>query len=135
MHVLVVDDLTVDRFIIKKLVSPLFKVTTLSSANEAISFASCNSFQIALLNVMLKEDMDGLALLIKLREISFTPFLAIAISAHVDELRYQKLIYSGFKEVLRKPFNLTEFTRVVNPNEYEGKDVIYHSLEQVELPL
>jgi len=113
MHVLVVDDLTVDRFIIKKILSPFFKVTTLSSANEAISFALGNSFQIALLNVLIKEDMDGLVLLRKLRKVSPAPFSALAISSHIDEGRYQKLIRNGFTEVLSKPFDLTEFMRLV----------------------
>ena len=113
MHVLVVDDLTVDRYIIKKTLSPFFKVTTLSSANEAISFALGNSFQIALLNVLIKEDMDGLVLLRKLRKVSPTPFSALAISSPIDERRYQKLIHHGFMEVLSKPFDLIEFMRLV----------------------
>lgn len=120
MHVLVVDDQTIDRYVIKKTLSPLFKVTTLSSTREAVSFAHSNSFDIALLNVMIHNDLDGLCLLLQLKKISITPFLPIAITSHIDEIRYQKLINAGFSEVMQKPFDMSEFIRLSRVPQHIG---------------
>ncbi|RAV99997.1 response regulator [Pseudochryseolinea flava] len=113
MRILVVEDQQVDRLIIKKQLSPAFDVTTLSSAIEAKVFARNNTFDVALLNVFLQEDMDGLELLKDLEVISAQSFLALAISAHVDDSRCQRLLNSGFKALLPKPFEREEFERLV----------------------
>lgn len=113
MKILVVEDQQVDRLIIKKQLSPDFSVTTLSSAQEAKIFARSNLFDVAVLNVFLQEDMDGLELLNDLASITKRSFLALAITAHVDESRAQRLLRSGFKALLPKPFDREEFDRLV----------------------
>jgi CheY-like chemotaxis protein len=114
MHVLVVDDVQIDRFILKKLLLPSYGVTTLSSSKEAIAFALSHTFDIALLNVTLKEDMDCLELLSDLRNISPVPFKAFATSCHVDRLRHRKLLQSGFLSVMLKPFDIDRFNQLVH---------------------
>ena len=49
MTILAVDDLAVDRYIIKKTLQPEFDVITLSSAAEAIAFSRSHSFDLALI--------------------------------------------------------------------------------------
>ncbi|HEY9045126.1 MAG TPA: response regulator [Ohtaekwangia sp.] len=114
MHVLVVDDVQVDRFILKKLLMPSYGVTTLSSSKEAVAFALSHNFDIALLNVTLKEDMDCLELLSDLRSISPVPFKAFATTCHVDRPRYKKLLQSGFESVMLKPFDIDRFHQLVH---------------------
>lgn len=118
MHVLVVEDLKTDRYILKKILSPFFDVTTLSSAKEAITFSIDNSFDIALINVMLNTDMDCIELLHDL-QFSQTKFLPYAITSHIDQQRTDRLIEAGFKEVIRKPFELERFVELLKREEYK----------------
>lgn len=113
MHILVVDDLITDRFIVKKILQPEYHVTTLASAREAMAFASTRPFDIAILNVMLKDDLDGIDLLQDLREMKGPSFQAFAITCHVDDRRATLLLDSGFVEILKKPFDKDLFNRLL----------------------
>lgn len=113
MHVLVVDDLQIDRFILKKLLTPHYGVTTLSSSREAIAFAMSHTFDIALLNVNLVHDMECIGLLHRLRAIQSNAFMAIATTCYVDKGRYKILLQSGFESVMIKPFDLDAFNLLV----------------------
>jgi len=118
MHVLVVDDLKTDRYILKKILSPFFEVTTLSSAKEAITFAIDNTFDIVLINIMLSSDLDSIELLHDL-QFSQTKFLPYAITSHIDQKREERLVEAGFKEVIRKPFELERFIELLKREEYK----------------
>lgn len=101
-HVLVVEDLQIDRFMIKKELSSAYQVTTLSSATEAGAFARSHSFDIALINVMLRDNLDSITLLHELQSIRRSYFLPIAISCYVDDRRYYKLNQAGFVSTFRQ---------------------------------
>jgi|GEM_PF-1989845 len=113
MQILVVDDLQTDRFIIKKILQPDFGVMTLSSATEARAYARSHSFEVALINVMLRNDLDGIELLHDLRRLNPHHFEAIAITCHVDDSRHGQLLRSGFKSVMKKPFDRMQFETLV----------------------
>jgi CheY-like chemotaxis protein len=124
MKILVVDDLAVDRYIIKRTLQPEFEVITLSSAAEAMAFSRSHTFDIALINVMLRNDLDCIPLLKELEQINTTPFAAIAITSYIDESRMIKLLAAGFKNVLFKPFDKASFTlaiRSIDPNRLRYK--------------
>jgi DNA-binding NtrC family response regulator len=110
MTVLAVDDLRIERFIIKKQLGLNFSVTTLSSANEAVAFAKWHEFDIALINLMLRDDLDGIHLLNELKRINRNDFLAIATTCYVDQKRYDAVMRSGFHALMIKPLNLDRFT-------------------------
>ena len=114
LRVLVVDDLIVDRFLMKRNLSSNYQVTTLSSASEANAFALANTFDIALLNVMLHNDLDCIDLLKDLENIPERSFIPIAITCHIDHSRHKKIVEAGFKAVLKKPFDLQAFNRLVH---------------------
>jgi CheY-like chemotaxis protein len=118
MHVLIIEDLKTDRYIFKKMLSPFFEVTTLSSAKEAITFAIDNTFDIAIINVMLDKDMDCIELLHDL-QFSQTHFLPYAITSYVDADREERLLEAGFKQVIRKPFELERFIELLKKEEYK----------------
>lgn len=113
MHILVVDDLQTDRFVIKKILQPDFNVMTLSSATEARAYARSHSFDVALINVMLRNDLDGIDLLHDLRRLNPHRFEAIAITCHVDDNRYARLLQSGFRSVMNKPFDRPRFETIL----------------------
>lgn len=118
MHVLIIEDQKTDRYILKKILSPFFQVTTLSSAKEAVTFAIDNTFDIVLINVMLNTDMDCIELLHDL-QFSQAKFIPYAITCHIDEEREERLIDAGFKEVIRKPFDLELFVDLLKREEYK----------------
>jgi CheY-like chemotaxis protein len=109
IRVLAVEDLQSDRLIIKKQLGREFCVTTLSSESEAIAFAGVHEFDIALINLMLKEDLDGVRLLEKLKQIRQNDFWPIAITCYVDPSRYTIAMRAGFQAVMMKPFDLHTF--------------------------
>ena len=119
MHVLVVDDVQVDRFIVKKLLIPMYGVTTLSCSKEAVAFALSHTFDVALLNVTLRNDMDCIELLEDLRNICALPFTAIATTCYVDKARHKKLLHSGFQSVMLKPFDVDQFNTLVHRHELQ----------------
>jgi CheY-like chemotaxis protein len=106
MTILAVDDLRIERFIIKKQLGADFCVTTLSSANEAVAFARSHEFDIALINLMLRDDLDGIHLLNKLRRVNRNDFLAIATTCYVDQKRFDVVMRSGFHALMIKPLNV-----------------------------
>jgi CheY-like chemotaxis protein len=119
MHILIVEDQKLDRFISKKLLSPFFEVTTLSSATEAVSFALSNQFDIALINVMLNRDLDSIELLQDLQFIHAEKFIPYAITCHIDATREDLLLKAGFRKVIRKPFDLEFFVELLKEEEYK----------------
>jgi CheY-like chemotaxis protein len=105
MHILIVDDLKTDRFIIKRNLQNDFDVTTLSSAKEALAFSKSHSFDIALINAMLQHDLDGIDLLRNLTRIRPEGFKAYATTCFVTDSRRERLMAAGFNGILLKPFN------------------------------
>jgi CheY-like chemotaxis protein len=105
MHILIVDDLQPDRFIIKRDLQNDFDVTTLSSAKEALAFSKSHLFDIALINAMLRRDLDGIDLLRNLTRIRPEGFKAYATTCFITDTRRKKLMDAGFNDVLLKPFN------------------------------
>lgn len=112
-RVLIVEDLKVDRFVMTSELSGDYHVTALSSAEKACAFAHRNIFNIALINVMLRDDLDCIPLLHSLQKIKGYDFLAIAISCYVDEERYFKIREAGFTAVLQKPLDKFIFQNLI----------------------
>jgi len=117
MHILVIDDQQLDRYIIKRTLQPVFDVTTLASAKEARAFASSQTFDVALINVMLVNDLDGIDLLHDLQALQ-PGFVPMAMSCYVDEFRREKLEEAGFLSILKKPFTRDEVHRHVSYHQW-----------------
>ncbi len=119
MTVLVVEDREIDRFLMNTLLRDRFEVLTASTADEAILLAKDNSFEVAILNVMLKEDMDAIDLLQDLQLICHPQaFVAYALTSHVDEARARRLIQAGFAAILYKPFSAELFQQLLKKEAY-----------------
>lgn len=126
LSVLVVDDLQVDRLIIKIQLSYDYRITTLSSAVEARAFATTHTFDVALLNVMLRHDLDCIDLLRDLENIAGRQFLAIATTCYIDSAREKKIMAAGFASIMKKPFDKNEFNNLVLKNiEIEAQETAY----------
>lgn len=120
MQILIVDDLQTDRFIFKKILQPDFSVMTLSSPTEARAYARSRTFEVALINVELRNDLDGIELLDDLRRLNPQPFEAIAITEDFDDRQYRQLLRAGFKDVMRKPFDRLHFESILGHSASEA---------------
>ncbi len=119
MTVLVVEDREIDRFLMEAMLCERFEVLTAASADEAILLAKDNKVDVALLNVMLKEDMDAVELLQDLQLIQHPrSFVAYAITSHVNEERARRLIQVGFSAILYKPFSAALFEELLKKEAY-----------------
>ena len=113
MKVLAVEDLQTDRLIIKRQLGLEFDVNAIASFSDDNVVAKTGAFDIALINLMLQYDLDGLRLLTKLKEINGTGFLAIATTCYIDKSRYDIVMRSGFDALMLKPFCLNTFLKLV----------------------
>jgi two-component system response regulator ResD len=113
MRVLVVEDREIDRLILRTELEPHFEVTFGRNAQEALQLALNNHFDVALINVMLQEDMEAALLLPKLQQLSEFPMIAIALTSHLDEQRIRTLMAVGFQHILYKPFDTRVFEQVL----------------------
>lgn len=103
----------VDRHLLKKILTPEFRIFTLSSAREALAFARCNSFGVAIINQKLINHFDGVLLLRRLKQLN-TDFIPIATTLMSDPATHASLTAFGFHQIIRKPVtnsDLLEFLR------------------------
>ena len=112
-RVLVVEHLKTDRYIISQELAQGYAVTALASADEAIAFARTQAFDIALIDVMLRNDLDSIPLLATLQQIRKNAFLPLAMSSYVDDGRRARLFQAGFVAVFDKPFDIDQFEKVI----------------------
>jgi CheY-like chemotaxis protein len=113
VRVLLVEHLKTDRFIISGELSPRYSVTALASAEEAIDFAHTNPFDVALIDVMLRNDLDSIPLLSELQRLRKQSFLPLAMSSYVDDGRRSRLYQAGFVAVFDKPVDIDRFENVI----------------------
>lgn len=118
MHILIIEEQKADRYILKKTLSPFFDVTTLSSAREAVTFAIDNTFDIVLISSGPHRVSDSIEVLYDL-QFSQTKFISYIISNSLLEEQENRLIEAGFKEILRKPFELERFIELLKKEEYK----------------
>jgi CheY-like chemotaxis protein len=110
MHILIIEDQIVDQLIMRTLLEPSFEVTCKGSAKDAVDFALEQTFDVALINVMLETDMDCIDLLYDLQVIMHpSEFLAFAVTSHLEGERARRLMNAGFRGIIYKPFDLVSF--------------------------
>ena len=103
-NILAIEPDKVDRHLLKRALAPEFNVITLSSATEAIAYAKCNAFDVAIINQKLLNHFDGIILLYKLKQLN-NAFIPIATTVMVDEWTCTSLTASGFCEIITKPIS------------------------------
>ena len=96
-NILAIEPDKVDRHLLKRALAPEFSVITLSSAAEAIAYAKCNTFDVAIINQKLLNHFDGTILLFKLKQLN-SSFIPIATTVMVDEWTCTSLTASGFSD-------------------------------------
>lgn len=115
--ILAVEPDQVDRHLIKKILAPEFRIITLSSAREALAFARCNAFDVAIINQKLINHFDGVILLYRLKQLN-TDFIPIATTLMSDPATHASLTACGFHQIIRKPVtnsDLKGFLKSMDP--------------------
>lgn len=107
VRVLVVDDLRVNRFILKGLTESLgYSVSTASSGKEALEAVEISNFDLVLLDMRMPE-MDGFETVRELhsryKKNGFKQPSVIAVSASIDKDYQNKCLASGCDDFLPKP--------------------------------
>ena len=106
MKLLVIDDEKLDLFIASKLLQEEFEVTGFTSPTEAFSWATTNSFDIAIIDYYLDNGILGVNVLKELRQKKGKAFKAILLTNHVEDDQLAQLKESGFDNIIYKPVSL-----------------------------
>jgi CheY-like chemotaxis protein len=113
VKILVVDDEKLDLFISKKLLGLEYQVEGFTSMNEALPWATENTFDIALIDYYLGPNLYAHMVLKELLAIKGSTFKAFVLSNFVDDKQIRELKDAGFADVIYKPLTLEKFKAVL----------------------
>ena len=115
-HILIVDDEQSIRMLLENFLSKAYKVTTVSSAPEALSWLENHLPDLIISDIQMPE-MDGFDLLTLVRQRGFTkhtPF--VMLSGRSESKERVKGYRLGAQDYITKPFNPEELEEVVKKN-------------------
>lgn len=102
-HILVVDDNKINLILAKKAVSAEYKVTSVTSGEQALSFLNDSSCDLVMLDIFMPE-MDGYEVYEKIREAG-NSVPVIFLTAESDGDVEEKCISLGAAGFVEKPFD------------------------------
>ena len=114
MKILVVDDEKLDMFISKKLLSLEYQVEGFTTAPEALAWAKENTFDVALIDYYLGQNLYAHNVLKDLIAIKGLTFKAFVLSNFVDEKQIRELKDAGFSDIIYKPLTLDKFKNLLS---------------------
>jgi DNA-binding NarL/FixJ family response regulator len=109
MKILIIDDEQLDLFINKKLLSLEFDVEGFTNVDDALAWATANTFDVALIDFYLGTGLYANDVMLKLLSLKSNPFKAFVLSNYVDEQQIKEIKIAGFKDILYKPLTLEKF--------------------------
>jgi DNA-binding NarL/FixJ family response regulator len=114
VRILIIDDEELDLFINKKLLGMEYETEGFTSVEKAVQWAEQNTFDIALIDYYLGQDLFAHHALKKLMDLKGNTFDAFVLSNYVDKNQSQELIRSGFKDIIYKPLTVEMFKSTLN---------------------
>lgn len=112
--VLVVDDDHAIRVLLRQILSSQFRVDTADSATAALERARQARYDIVILDIMLRDDLDGKDVMRRLRrQTSYRDVQIIAITGYDRAGTRRELLQEGFDEYVRKPFSRKDLQSVL----------------------
>jgi CheY-like chemotaxis protein len=107
-HILIVEDNSDTQLLLEHLLRKDFVLTIRQSVAEAIESAYCAEYDLLLLDINLGEDLTGLDVLERIREMdSHRTTPAIAMTAYAMPGDRERFLNLGFAAYLSKPFTRT----------------------------
>ncbi|MCX7833567.1 MAG: ATP-binding protein [Ignavibacteria bacterium] len=101
------DESTIELF--NSILSEYFQVETVDSGTEAIEKCKISNYDIILMDISLKKDMNGIEAKEQIRKInSFKDVPIIAVTAHAMREQKEELLKKGFSYYIEKPFRSYE---------------------------
>ena len=116
-RILAVEDDSYIRLLFTYLLRGHYEVILVGTVDEALQTASCQRFDLFLLDINLQEDRTGLDLLNMLRrmpEYSRTP--AVACTAYIKQDNSDVFKVQGFNSYLEKPFTREVLLQTIQDN-------------------
>lgn len=113
--ILLVEDDEVNSRLIKVMLEGNFDITWAYDSSEALSLAKSFSYDIILMDINLKGELDGVETtreIRKLEQYKSTPVIAVTAYALHDER--EKILNSGFTGYLSKPFKKDDLIKTLN---------------------
>jgi two-component system, cell cycle sensor histidine kinase and response regulator CckA len=112
--VLVVDDMSEQCQIAFTMLEKLgYRVTTVSSGEEAVAYAKVNKVDILLLDMIMDPGIDGLETYRQILETT-SHQKAIIASGYSETARVHKAQKMGAGEYVRKPYTIINITRAIS---------------------
>lgn len=114
MRILLVEDDPINLMYMRSVLQKTFMVTTASTGNHALTLAGTESFDLILMDLSLKDGMDGLQITATIRNGGInaaTPI--IAVTGHAFPEDRTKAIQAGCTEYLAKPFSDQELFAII----------------------
>jgi DNA-binding NtrC family response regulator len=109
MRILIIDDEQLDLFITKKLLALEFEAEGFTTKEDAVQWATHNSFEVVLIDYYLGPDIHAHDVLKELVSLKGNTFKAYVLTNYVDENQIQELRKAGFADIIEKPFTLEKF--------------------------
>ena len=126
-RLLVVEDHLETQFLLGLMLEQHFELVTCGSASDAIAIAEDETFDVCMLDISLRDELDGAELMERLRlrpDFSNTPM--IAMSAYYWDDEGEELLRRGFDGFAQKPFEPEELLalleRMVEQNRRRNGD-------------
>ena len=112
--VLVVDDDHAIRVLLRQILSKEYEVDTADSATTALEQAGDRRYDIVILDIMLRDHLDGTDVMCHLRgDRSYEDVKIIAITGYDRAGTRRELLQQGFDEYVRKPFSKRDLENVI----------------------
>ncbi len=96
------------------LLSEYFQVDTIDNGTEAVQKCRSNNYDLILMDISLKKDMNGIEAKEKIREIkNYKNIPIIAVTAHAMVEEKVELLKEKFDDYIEKPFSSKEFLKII----------------------
>jgi len=113
VKILIVDDEQLDLFITKKLLSMQFEVEGFAILDDAVKWASQNTFDILLSDYYLADGIQAFEVLKAIKAAKTDSFKSFVLSNHIDEQQTAALLGAGFTGVIDKPITVEKFNEAL----------------------
>lgn len=113
--VLLVEDDEVNSRLIKIMLEGNFDITWASDSSEALSLVNSFSYDIILMDINLKGELNGIETTREIRKLEqYKEIPIIAVTAYAMHDEREKILNSGFTGYLSKPFKKDDLIRTLN---------------------
>jgi len=114
MKILYVEDNSINRLIVMKLLERIYTIDAVETANEAFELADKNDYKVYLIDINLNDpDIDGFGVLNELKQKKGNDPIYIAYTNFIGTNWVKTCLEAGFDHYLSKPLDLKTFSKLL----------------------